>query len=376
MSAQEELKELFIEIISSPHTEVTDRNIQEFNSLVEKENQDSEKKELARYIDIWQTIPLLQRNYDSGEAFEKIRSQLDYQNNNNNNSKTWSVRKRSIVFSGIAAAVLISFLFLTLPYLKTKVANKKVTFSEYHVPYGSRSKITLPDGTLVWLNAGSTLRYPSNYSYKERQVHLEGEAFFEVTKIPGKSFIATTKSAAVKVLGTSFNLKAYPEENRIETTVTTGTVEVSNTFSSEINSKKIILKANEKVSLKKSLDKESLPHIIHDSSHTISKTLPNHTVDTKSEIIISRDIDPNVSSSWKEDEWIIESESLSEFAIKMERRFDVTIHFTDRQVQEYIFSGRLKDENLNQMLEAISKTAPISYEIKDDEVYLSKRYED
>lgn len=374
MSAQEELKKLFIEIISSPHTEVTGRNIQEFNSLAEKEEQNSEKKELARYIDIWQAIPLLQGNYDSGIAFEKIRSQLDYKKNNNN--KTWLARKRSIVFSGIAAAVLIPFLFLALPYLKSKVPINKVTFSEYHVPYGSRSKITLPDGTLVWLNAGSTLRYPSNYNYKERQVHLEGEAFFEVTKIPGKSFIATTKSAAVKVLGTSFNLKAYPEENRIETTVTTGTVEVSNTFPSEKNSKKIILKANEKVSLKKSLDEESLPLIIQDSSQTIPETLPNHTVDTKSEIIISRDIDPNVSSSWKEDEWIIESESLSEFAIKMERRFDVTIHFTDRQVQEYIFSGRLKDENLNQMLEAISKTAPISYKIKDDEVYLSKRYED
>ena len=114
-------------------------------------------------------------------------------------------------------------------------------------------------------------------------------------------------------------------------------------------------------------------------SHTENLNIDNSSSENYSKAIISdniilnKDINPDISSSWKENEWIIDSEKLSEFSVKMERRFNVKIHFKDARIENYVFSGILKDENLVQMLEAISKTAPICYKIKDMDVYLSQR---
>jgi ferric-dicitrate binding protein FerR (iron transport regulator) len=114
---------------------------------------------------------------------------------------------------------------------------------------GSRSRSLLPDGTTVWLNAGSKLYYENDFTGTTREVRLEGEAFFDVVKQPDRPFIVHTSGIDIKVLGTAFNVKSYPEDKTVETTLYRGSVRV---FRHEDSEKKAIqLKPNEKLILAK-----------------------------------------------------------------------------------------------------------------------------
>lgn len=128
----------------------------------------------------------------------------------------WSVRIAAVVI------VAISCGFLLKEYQYNKVAQMQ-TIS---VPAGQRAQITLADGTLVWLNAKSTLTYASNFGRAERNVTLEGEAFFEVAKNKDIPFYVNTKKNKVRVVGTCFNVCAYEGSNEFETTLVEGIVDI------------------------------------------------------------------------------------------------------------------------------------------------------
>jgi ferric-dicitrate binding protein FerR (iron transport regulator) len=99
---------------------------------------------------------------------------------------------------------------------------------ELATPLGGIYQITLPDGTKVWLNAGSSLKYPMSFAKNERRVSLEGEAFFEVTKDSARPFKVLSKGQEIEVLGTAFNVNAYPDNTVIKTTLVNGKVKLSN----------------------------------------------------------------------------------------------------------------------------------------------------
>jgi hypothetical protein len=110
--------------------------------------------------------------------------------------------------------------------VKENELDENPTMNTVVIPYGNRSVISLSDGTKVWLNAGSRLIYPSKFVDKTREVYLVGEAFFKVEKNEEMPFIVKTSNLSVKVLGTQFNVLAYPEDNSIQTVLTEGSVEV------------------------------------------------------------------------------------------------------------------------------------------------------
>lgn len=103
---------------------------------------------------------------------------------------------------------------------------EKIKMNTLVIPYGNRSTITLADGTQVWLNAGSRMIYPSRFIDRKREVFLVGEAFFNVTKNQEKPFIVKTPDIEIEVLGTQFNLSAYPEENVVQAVLTEGSIEL------------------------------------------------------------------------------------------------------------------------------------------------------
>lgn len=113
--------------------------------------------------------------------------------------------------------------------VKRQTAGKTPEMNTLIIPYGSRSLITLADGSRVWLNAGSRLIYPSEFVDKRREVFLVGEAFFEVAKNEGQPFFVKTTDVEIKVLGTKFNISAYPEDYSVQTALTEGRVELSRT---------------------------------------------------------------------------------------------------------------------------------------------------
>jgi transmembrane sensor len=232
-------------------------------------------------------------------------------------------------------------------------------------PYGSRVKLTLADGSKVWLNAGSNLRYSSLFGYKNRKVILNGEAFFSVEKDSSKQFIVTTPYLDVKVYGTEFNVKAYSNEDVVQTTLVSGSVTLEGNLVAKIGNQSVTLKPNQiatfYISDKKAND------IKHDDREF-------HKIDpVKNEnLVITPNINPVIYTSWKDPLWYIESEPLLSLTEKFERRFNIKFVFTSENLQEYKFTGILKDETLEQVLELMKYSAPIGYTIKNNVVILSE----
>ena len=151
------------------------------------------------------------------EALKRVNAKIGIQL-----PKTKTVRLK--VLSKVAAVFIlligISGIWFYLQH------HNRPAMIEISAAYGETKQVTLPDQTEVWLNAGSSLKYPSKFGQKIRSVHLTGEAFFSVTKNQSKPFVVETKSLDVKVLGTKFNLKAYPDEHQTVATLQEGKIEV------------------------------------------------------------------------------------------------------------------------------------------------------
>ena len=247
------------------------------------------------------------------------------------------------IISRIAAIFVVSFLLGMLSHFYfAKSPPEQVAFIEKIVPLGSKSEIKLPDGSTVSLNAGSTMRYPTDYGKNKRDIYLEGEGYFIVSKLAEKPFTVRTTLSNITAIGTEFNVKAYPDENVVETTLIKGEVVVEN---SETISpfEPNILKEGEKLTV---IATEFQPELI-------ITQLETHIADA----IVS----------WKESNWYIESETLNELAVKLERRYNVRINM-DETLKSYRFTGTIKDETLEQILSYMKITAPILFNFEGKNV--------
>jgi ferric-dicitrate binding protein FerR (iron transport regulator) len=146
------------------------------------------------------------------------------------NTRHRRIRKRIYTVMGYAAAIsllVISTWFLTSKYTGKNYIEPIAGQQEFYVPAGQRARITLPDGTTAWLNAGSTLKYPSVFQ-KERRVSLSGEAYFDVAKNEKAPFIVSTDIIDIKALGTSFNVFSYPKSSTQNIILLDGKIKVYN----------------------------------------------------------------------------------------------------------------------------------------------------
>lgn len=134
-------------------------------------------------------------------------------------------------WTGIAAMWLVPFIMLCVSgylYINGKdTETTKVSYVQYYAGYGKREQVTLPDGSNVWLNSGSTLICPSTFALEERGVYLLGEGFFDVAKDKEHPFVVNTNYLKMQVLGTTFNVSAYPNSAQVKTTLETGSLKVS-----------------------------------------------------------------------------------------------------------------------------------------------------
>ncbi|SHE73080.1 FecR family protein [Mariniphaga anaerophila] len=234
---------------------------------------------------------------------------------------------------------------------------------EYVAPLGSRSFVKMPDGSKIWLNAGTTLAYENNFGEENREVNLSGEAFFEIAKNPDIPFTVKTSDINITALGTQFNVKAYAEEKTIETTLVEGSVKLEgNTFKLKED---VILTAQEKaVYTKHDQDIDLID--TNKKSAMASAT----TQKLKSEFKIVTSIDPSPIISWKDERWIINNEKLGALSKKLERRYAVNFIFDNELLKDYSFGGTLEDETLEQVLNAIRASSPINYIIEGKTVYI------
>jgi len=234
---------------------------------------------------------------------------------------------------GVAAAALF---FLVRPLNHTTLPIVAKT-SEVSTKMGSTSKLLLPDGSTVWLNAGSKLVYNKDFGSTSREVSLVGEAFFDVTHMPDMPFVIETQVMKVKVLGTRFNIKAYPNDSTTETSVLRGRVEISPLKRPE---QKFYLGANDKLILSNVQVRNQ-----KEPGNKIPVALWGNITYSKKDSTV-------IETSWVENKLIFDDEPFSSVAAKMERWYGVTINFADKKVEDIHLTGTLVNERIQEALEA------------------------
>lgn len=351
-----DLPEFVSEFFAQDLSEENKRN------LIDWLHQDKKNpKVLAEYNDIWNASMLLKENEESDEniAWEKFKRKL----------VTTEPKKKSEWLKYAATALIFTITGSMLYYfLFSEKKLQKLTYQEIYVPYGSTSKIVLPDGSYVWLNAGSYLKYDNNFNIDNRNLFLKGEAFFEVQKNPKIGFVVNTPGLVVKAVGTKFNVKSYPEEKSIITTVVEGKVEVFHLPKNGEEERKIILAAKQSaLAVKEYIGAPLNDTVVNKGSQKITKGSALIPVKI-AEISNLSSTDKFVS--WHEGRLIIERESLGLLAVELERRYNVKISFEDESIKNYVFSGVLKDETFEQVIEVIRLTSPILFTIDGNNVKL------
>jgi len=276
-------------------------------------------------------------------------------------------------FLKYAAIILISFItgaianYIFYPHQPREFSQMAVTMNEAEAPYGARLKVNLTDGSMVWLNAGSKLYYPNEFSGNSREVKLEGEGYFEVKSDASKPFIVNTKKVSVKALGTSFNVKAYTDEPYVEATLVEGVISVQKQENQE---KPFILKPKQKVRIYK--DSNQMVEITQRDRQKTKKTEK-----IAEDVLIESNVNPEVEVSWKDSYWIFEDENLRNFEKKLERRYNISISVEDTSMYDFRYTGKLKDESLDEVLEVLTMTSPLLYSKNGNKVtlYVNKDFQ-
>lgn len=331
-------------------------------------NLDRPGDDLTTYFDkVWNDRQLTSENFDAEKNFAKIQSQI---NSDSKNNLTGNIKFRRFVIRTVTIAAIFIlgigvFSLYKLNKLESlaEISKKIVTIT---VPYGSKSMVDLPDGSKVTLNSGSYLKYSANFGVNTRSVEFEGEAYFDVFKDKKTPFIVSTSGIHIKVLGTTFNVKSYPEDKNIETTLVTGAIEIFNDKNKKHSTNHIYLKPNQKISIPKnnSSHQEQIENI---------NSEPVKILEITPKSILETDINTANYTAWKDNKLVFDNERFSDIMIKMERWYDITIEIHSPEISDYRFSGKFEKETLQQSLEALSLIAPIRYKIIKDKVEIYKR---
>jgi transmembrane sensor len=220
--------------------------------------------------------------------------------------------------------------------------------------------VKLPDGTSVFLNSDSRLSFDANMNEKnERAVELEGEAFFDVVHLTGRPFVIHTNKVLIRVLGTSFNVKAYPNDKKSETTLIRGSIEL---LTMEGSRQKFILKPSEKFSLIERRGKSS-GNLNGNKDKDSSTLLIENVAPVK---LANKEYVPE--TSWTENKLIFENESLEDLAPKLERWFNVRINVVRKDPAGDRFTGAFANETIEQALSAMKLIKPFNYTINEKNI--------
>ncbi len=262
-------------------------------------------------------------------------------------------------YGKIAAAIMVGV--LTLTFFLSKTNNKtEPTYQIVEAKKGTTLRLTLADSTIVYLNSGSKLRYETTFGKKNRNVYLDGEAFFDIGhKVKNMPFIVYAKNYVIRDIGTKFNLKAYANDAAFETTVIKGEVSVegkADNTAQETN--RIYLKPHQILKIYAPAKDE----------RTLKQTPFNEV-----QVALIDSTKLQIYDGWKDNLLVFEGSTLSEIAKILERRYDVTISIDNQELQNLKYSGSFKNvADINKVLQIIQENTPISYTIKGQMITITK----
>ncbi len=270
-------------------------------------------------------------------------------------SKYRGLLRVAAALGGIAVMTLAS-IALFRQTARQKAASD-VAMSEIIAPKGSKTHIVLADGTAIWLNAGSKLKYPKNFSLENREVYLAGEAYFKVPHDDEHSFIVHTPDATIKDLGTTFNVKAYTGARITEATLIEGAIEVS---LEREPARKIRMSPGEKLVLHNkpasTQQQPELPAPVFEVSKIVPYAKTNDIVET----------------AWVENKLIFRNERFEDLAQMMERRYNISIIIKDEVIRNYQLTGIFKDEDIEDALKLLQVIVPFKFKLNNGQVIINK----
>ena len=215
--------------------------------------------------------------------------------------------------------------------------NVKDTFADISVeaPLGSKTKLYLPDGTLVWLNAGSRMTYSQGFGVDNRKVELEGEGYFEVKRNEKIPFFVKTKDLQLQVLGTKFNFRDYPEDHEVVVSLLQGKVGLNNLLREE---KEAVLSPDERAVLNKA-----------------------------NGLLTVESVTASNASQWTDGYLFFDEELLPDIAKELERSYNVKIHIANDSLKTFRFYGNFvrREQNIQEVLEALASTEKMQYKIEE-----------
>jgi len=236
------------------------------------------------------------------------------------------------VATGLTAALVL------LLQSQSEQVTPQITWQQITVPNGQRTQVILSDSSKVWLNAGTILKYPSDFGVQKRQVILDGEASFRVmtADVP---FTVMADDVEITVLGTHFNVRNYSTENYVETTLFEGSVKM------QTSQKETIMKPGDVATYRKDRQTAEVKQIQ----------------------------DVTDKFAWNNNHLIINGECLEDIARMLERRYDVHIVITNQELKDYRYTGKfVYNETIQQVLKVISLTTKMQYTMEGNEITISK----
>jgi len=277
--------------------------------------------------------------FDKEKAYQRFLTRTVIASEQNVNKK-----KHRFMFTfqraAAAAAILIAFAgtgyWLGTGRIKSMIADNVIV----EAPLGSRTKMYLPDGTLVWLNAGSKISYAQNFGVEDRTIKLEGEGYFEVTKNEHSPFYVKTDDMTVRVLGTKFNFRNYNDEAEARVTLLEGNVRVNCKSSNNIEA---FLNPNEQIILDK---EKSTAKVFHTNATN--------------------------ASEWTKGLIFFDEERLPDIVRELERSYNVKINIIDDSLLTYRFYGNFTrtEQTIEEVLDVLASTDKLRYDIQGKDISL------
>jgi len=322
--------------------------------------------ELKQLVSIWDNNPSAaetETNIEAQAALAALQVQMQLSGrlekgvSQRTTSRFFGSKRKKTISLVLAAACLVlavgSLLLSDNRTTKPQVSSNNQIVTDK----GAGSKVLLPDSTEVWLNAQSRLTYPPDFNNGPlREVYLSGEAFFEVAKDGERPFIIHTDKINIKVLGTAFNLKSYPNDDKVETALIHGKIEVTIL---DRPAEKIVLHPNEKLTVHKNQFQTN------NKEETVIPKIQLNTVNFLRDSLLEE-------TAWLHNKMIFSDESFEAIAKVLERKFDVTFHFNDQDVKNFNYTAVFENENLSKILEVMSLSQNFSYSIRGQQVIISK----
>ncbi len=256
-----------------------------------------------------------------------------------------TVKKLSLhkFFYGAAAVALLCLISFASYRTGTEQVKKQFAEMVVEAPLGSKTRLYLPDGTLVWLNAGSTITYSQGFGVEERKLKLSGEGYFEVTRNKQLPFEITTKELQLRVLGTKFNFRNYPEDEEVSVSLLEG-----------------------KVSLRNYLKNDALCYLEPDQKAILNKK--------NGKLMVSAS-EARYTAEWTNGFLFFDEELLPDLIKELESSYNVKIYIEDESLKTFRFYGNFvrKEQTIQEILEMLASTGKLEYKIEGKTVRLSSR---